>query len=444
MDAKDILGLPKNPMPGGPLEKRPRPPKESQRKPDGVSREVYALTGGMPPPLMPGIDLSLLKKKQQPSDEKITWQWLPFSSSARSDNLQLYHWVRIVNEVTPSGDYSFAKFNKSVDILKYTDEEYEKFLNDPTWTKEETDQLFDLCERFDLRFIVIADRFPRSRSVEELKSRYYSVSRALIISRAQSAVDVANHPLVKEPYNTATEIERKRALGALLSQTKQQDQRISLITVEAKKMAETWVKNKVGEAAEPIGPVADSEGIGNVNAMVDSGAPPSSLPSAGAAMDGSSIPASLRLLGVFLRTNVLDQMVQSTNSSAGLRTIKRVDQMLQDLGVNIKPKVPTKSVCSQHLELRKEILTLLSLQKQLQHKESEASANRDSLAEVPNTPQRSQRADVDKAFIPESTGFGGERQGKRDNRKKVGGRPADVPSSPPLSKRPRKLKSSDG
>lgn len=42
------------------------------------------------------------------------------------------------------------------------------------WSKEETDQLFDLCERFDLRFVVIADRFPSSRTVEELKDRYYS------------------------------------------------------------------------------------------------------------------------------------------------------------------------------------------------------------------------------------------------------------------------------
>lgn len=42
------------------------------------------------------------------------------------------------------------------------------------WTKEETDQLFELCERFDLRFTIIADRFPLSRTVEELKDRYYS------------------------------------------------------------------------------------------------------------------------------------------------------------------------------------------------------------------------------------------------------------------------------
>ena len=41
MDAKDILGLPKNSLP---QEKKPRPQKDSQRKPDGISREVCTLT----------------------------------------------------------------------------------------------------------------------------------------------------------------------------------------------------------------------------------------------------------------------------------------------------------------------------------------------------------------------------------------------------------------
>lgn len=39
MDAKDILGLPKNVLPI--QEKKSRTPKESQRKPDGISREVH-------------------------------------------------------------------------------------------------------------------------------------------------------------------------------------------------------------------------------------------------------------------------------------------------------------------------------------------------------------------------------------------------------------------
>lgn len=50
------------------------------------------------------------------------------------------------------------------------------------WTKEETDELFELCARFDLRFIVIADKLPSSRTVEELKNRYYSGTSANMFS----------------------------------------------------------------------------------------------------------------------------------------------------------------------------------------------------------------------------------------------------------------------
>ncbi|KAJ0977480.1 hypothetical protein J5N97_012954 [Dioscorea zingiberensis] len=450
MDAKDILGLPKSSFPAS-QEKKPRPPKESQRKPDGVSREVYALTGGLAP-LMPSIEVSHLKKRPPPENkEKVTWQWLPFTSSARTDNLQLYHWVRVVNGVPPTGDYAFAKYNKSVDVLKYTDEEYEKHLTDPTWTKEETDQLFDLCERFDLRFIVIADRFPTSRTVEELKSRYYGVSRALKIARAPSFADVSGHPLVKERYNVAHEVERKRALSSVLSQSKQQELKNAEILVEAKRIMELRVINKTEEVdmpvsttniettdkaanqAEPISPSSNAQP-----------SPPAAAPPT-LGTDSNSTPASLRMLRVYLRTHVLEQTVQAASSTAGLRTIKRVDQTLQDLGVHLKPKVPTKSVCAEHLELRKEIITLLNLQKQLQNKEAEVSANREnSYVETPGTPKRTYRGDTDRPFIPESVGFGGERVGKRDHKRKTSGRFSDAPPSPPQSKRPRKLKASDG
>ncbi|KAL9255433.1 SWR1-complex protein 4-like protein, partial [Drosera capensis] len=242
MDAKDILGLPKSSLPIS-LEKKPRAPKESQRRPDGISRELYMLTGGVAP-LMPSIDLGHLKKRP-PSNEKITWQWLPFSNSARKDDLQLFHWVRVINGIPLSGDYAFAKYNKSVEIIKYTDEEYEKYLADSNWTREETDQLFDLCEQFDLRFVVIADRFPSSRSIEELKERYYNVSRAILVARAASPTDIAGHPLVKDPYNAEHEIERKRALSLVLSQTKQQERRDAEVLAEAKRILEARRMAKV-------------------------------------------------------------------------------------------------------------------------------------------------------------------------------------------------------
>lgn len=443
MDAKDILGLPKNSLPL--QEKKSKPPKESQRKPDGISREVYALTGGLAP-LMPAIDANHLKRKVQSENEKITWQWLPFSNSARKDNLQLYHWVRVVNGVPPTGDYSFAKYNKSVDVIKFTDEEYEKHLTDSAWTKEETAQLFELCERFDLRFVVIADRFPSSKTVEELKDRYYSVSRAILTARAQSPGEVTGHPLVKEPYNASQETERKRALNLLLSHTKQQERKDVEVIAHAKRITEARKAIKASE--EPKVPVLSESGpVGAEKAVdtTDTMAPStnSQFPSANPVSETATAVASLRMLRVYLRTYALDQMVQAVSSSAGLRTIKRVEQTLQDLGVNLKPKVPTKAVCAEHLELRKEILTLLNLQKQLQYKEAEGTSFRDgSYTETPGTPPKQQSlraADLDRTFTPDSLHIGGERFVKREQKRKGPGRSSsDAPSSPAQSKRPRK------
>lgn len=432
MDAKDILGLHKNSFPSSLDNKKSRPPKESQRKPDGISREVYALTGGMPP-LMPSIDASQLKKKP-PTHEKVTWQWLPFTNSARKDDLHLYHWVRVVNGVLPTGDYSFAKYNKSVDIIKYTDEEYEKYLTDPMWTKEETNELFDLCERFDLRFVVIADRFPSSRTVEELKDRYYSVLRAILLARAASSGDIATHPIIKEPYNVSQEMERKRALSMVLSQTRQQEKRDEEVLIEAKRIAELRMASKVTEQSQlAVASNADAEVteravLGETISPSNVQLPQMVVPSA----DNASTLASLRMLRVYLRTYALEQMVQASNSTAGVRTIKRVEQTLQDLGVNLKPRVPTKAVCAEHLELRREILTWLNLQKQVQYKEAEGSSFRDgSYGETPGTPK-------DRTFIPDSLNFGGERVSKKDQKRKGHGAPPTA-----AHKRPRKQKASD-
>ncbi|PIA32362.1 hypothetical protein AQUCO_04500157v1 [Aquilegia coerulea] len=450
MDAKDILGLRKTFSAS--QEKKSRPQKDSQRKPDGISREVYALTGCLAP-LMPLIDVSQLKRKAQLDKEKITWQWLSFTSSARTDNLELYHWVRVVNGVPPTGDYSFAKYNKSLDIVKYTDEEYEKYLTDPGWRKEETDQLFDLCGRFDLHFIVIADRFTSSRPVEELKSRYYPVSRAISAARAPTSGDVSANNLHKDTYNVQHEIERKRALSMVLSQTKQQERKDAEVLAEAKNITES---RAIAKAAEEVELGASSSVIHEINEgfpiPVNSVSPSSNsqLPIGAVAPtpptpDSALIPNTLGMLRVFLRSNALEQMVQAASSSAGLRTIKRVDQTLQDLGVNVKPKVPTKVVCAEHLELRKEILSLLNLQKQLQYKEAEASSQRDgSYTESPSTPMRLNRGgEQDRLYIPDAVNYGGERAVKWEQKRKVPGRFLDAPPSPPQSKRARKLKASD-
>lgn len=54
---------------------------------------------------------------------------------------------------------------------------------DGTWTKDETEYMLDLCEMFDCRFIIVADRYEWKsdgnrveRSVEDIKERYYKVT----------------------------------------------------------------------------------------------------------------------------------------------------------------------------------------------------------------------------------------------------------------------------
>lgn len=56
-------------------------------------------------------------------------------------------------------DY-FDGFNKNgPSIMEFSQFEYDQHLVDPTWSLHETTYLFDLLRNYDLRFIVVADRY---------------------------------------------------------------------------------------------------------------------------------------------------------------------------------------------------------------------------------------------------------------------------------------------
>ena len=110
------------------------------------------------------------------------------------------------------GTYYFDQFNVKVDLPTYTDEEYEQYLQgitsdnfvntDPEWMKEETDYLWSLCADFDLRWIVIADRYEwegKERTMEDLKDRYYSGVRKLLAGRIPESLMTATQ---LEQYNS--------------------------------------------------------------------------------------------------------------------------------------------------------------------------------------------------------------------------------------------------
>lgn len=139
------------------------------------------------------------------------WVWAPFASSARTDGLLLHHWVRAGVEYT---DYPYARFDVHLDPLKCTDEDYSMLSkyypkcfpdeeDDKTsiisgspandaWTRGETERLLELARVYELRWPVIHDRWVclfglRSRSVEELQHRYYSVGSAMARMKVERA-----------------------------------------------------------------------------------------------------------------------------------------------------------------------------------------------------------------------------------------------------------------
>ncbi|KAI5398966.1 hypothetical protein KIW84_064366 [Lathyrus oleraceus] len=227
--------------------------------------------------------------------------------------------VKVVNGVPPSGDYSFAKYNMSVDITRYTDEEYEKYLANP-----------------------VADRFPSSRTVEELKDRYYSVSRAILIARNPSSRDGAVDPLVKEPYNVSQEIKRKRALSLILSQTKRQERRDEEVLAEAKRISGLRIKV-----------AGESKSVAASNSSAD-------------VTERASPNETVSLSNMQRRSAVLPSTITRDNLGS----------------VNPTPRVPSITVCFEYLKLRNDIVTFTNLigqirRLQLQNEAANGSSFRD-------------------------------------------------------------------
>ena len=119
------------------------------------------------------------------------WVWKGFTNSARQEaadkKLVLYHWQKKSAEFP---DYPFARFNKKITTVSFTDDEYDQYLvhlhPEFNWNRADTDHLMELVARFDLRWVVIADRFQgkKERSMEQLKQRYYDI--ALLLGRIRN------------------------------------------------------------------------------------------------------------------------------------------------------------------------------------------------------------------------------------------------------------------
>lgn len=167
-----------------------------------------------------------------------------FTNSARSDGLVLRHWERKGGAAEQLA-YPFSRFNVKVDVPRYTDAEYEHLAEpDPEWTREETDYLFELCREYDLRFPIIWDRYEYPgggtppRSMEDIKARFYKVSRQLMELRtpvAQMTPEQTAHYNLLD-FKKEQEVARKKMAERLFSRSSEEVREEQMLLTEFKRI----------------------------------------------------------------------------------------------------------------------------------------------------------------------------------------------------------------
>ncbi|GLH00476.1 hypothetical protein R5R35_006596 [Gryllus longicercus] len=372
-DVRDILDLERPPTPeitketilgNDKLKRKPIAPKVSKR-PEGMHREVFALlytdNKDAPPVFPTDTGQGYKQMKAKLGMRKVRpWKWMPFTNPARTDGAVFYHWRRVADE---GKEYPFAKFNKQVPVPTYTDSEYVQ-LHIDGWSRAETDHLFDLCRRFDLRFIVVHDRWDRtrfqSRSVEDLKERYYNACSILARMRA---------PPGQEPkmyvFDADHERRRKEQLRRLFERTPEQVEEEQTLLSELRKIeARKKEREKKQQDLQKLITAADSQADPR---RPDKKVNKKKLPHQVRPRNDSS--NSVETAGIkfpdFKNSGVsVRSQRMKLPASVGQKKIKAIETMLTELGVELMP-MPTEEICQHFNELRSDMVLLYELKQAL-------------------------------------------------------------------------------
>jgi len=326
------------------------------KKPEGMHRELWGLlwtdSKDAPPIIPTDAHQGYKQNKAKIGQSKVRpWKWTPFTNPARKDGAVFHHWRRVADEGL---EYPFARFNKSVDVPVYSDLEYQQHLLGENWSKQETDALFELCKRFDCRFIVIHDRWDRQRftgrTVEDLKERYYNICNILIKVRGSLGAEVKI-----KAYDVAHERRRKEQLEKLFHRTEEQIEEEEHLIQELKKIEQrkkerekkTLDLQKLITAADSSLDARRSERKSSKKVVPLRSRDISLTP------DTTSIKfADFKQSGVSLRSQRM-----KLPASLGQKKTKAIEQILEELGIELNP-VPTKEIAANFNDLRQDIMLL--------------------------------------------------------------------------------------
>lgn len=372
-DVRDIMELERPPTPeltreailgmDKPKKKLNAGPKIPKR-PEGMHREVFALLyndNKDVPPLFPSdtvgngykqtkIKLGMRKPRK--------WKWMPFTNPARTDDATFYHWRRPSDEPK---EYPFAKFNKKVELPTYTDVEYQQHLTDESWTKEETDHLMDLAQRFDIRFLIMADRYDTEkfskRSVEDLKDRYYKINGILAKLNGEKKIYT---------YDADHERRRKDQLKKLYERTPEQIEEEQFLLSELKKI-EARKKERERKTQDLQKLISQADNQNDTPRKTDKKLPKKKIanPSRPSRIDTNYILQAVETAGIkfpdYKNSGVsLRSQRMKLPANVGQKKSKGIEQALQELGLELNP-TPTEDVCQHFNELRSDMVLLMEI-----------------------------------------------------------------------------------
>ena len=391
-DVLDILELERDGNNEKKVTKKKRQGEVTFKKPEGMNREVYALLcsdNKDNAPLIPtdfGIsskfgfpEYGYKKVKANLSLRKVRkWKWIQFNNPGRNDGFELYHWRR---EVDRNKEYPFGRMNVSYQIPFYNDSEYIQLLQSDTWTREETDYLMRMCKNYDLRFIVIEDKWDRSiyrdRTVEDLKDRYYNVCNNLSKHRSEHNLTIKQQICV---FDADHERKRKEQLIKLYNRTPEEVEEEQQLITELRKIEQrkkerekkTQDLQKLITAADSTAELRRHEQ--QVQSRANTSLSRSSRKKAQPHVKGSrlsdasvvslGIPnldsASIKFpdpktIGVYLRSSRM-----KLPSSVGQKRSKAITQLLNELKVEQHP-MSTEEICQHFNELRSDMVLLYEL-----------------------------------------------------------------------------------
>nr|CAG8491170.1 11091_t:CDS:10 [Entrophospora candida]CAG8499899.1 1660_t:CDS:10 [Entrophospora candida] len=371
-DVRDILELPKSAgNEGVSSSKRPKPEKE--KKPDGVPRELLQLIGG-PPPI--AFVKPALKAKPHIKQQAAHWEWKEFTNPKRNDDLKLKHWTKVTTSTEKKNNLIIDSNNNPINVEKYSDEEYNKYLIDKDWSKEETDYLFDMCKKYDLRFIVIHDRydFPnKTRTIEDLKDRYYSACKKILQIRPMIPGNPSDKGtmIALNSYDKAKEELRKKNLCLLYRRTNEQIKEEEELLEEYERIEQNEKKfpkrkkSLLSGPPTPIVEISNSSMFYASNELATKKSRRTSASSAGSIVLEAHSPVEVLVPIISRREKFAPGVVVRSQKIPVPKqnlTVK-VQKALQEFGLGIRPNMPTETVCGKWTELQKAIQNLLDLKK---------------------------------------------------------------------------------